>query len=27
LPPPPAELLNNGSLEVIAPFVYSLERG
>lgn len=27
LPPPPAELLNNGSLEVVAPFVYSLERG
>lgn len=27
LPAPPAELLKNGSLEVIAPFVYSLERG
>ncbi len=27
LPPPPPELLNNGSLEVVAPFVYSLERG
>lgn len=27
LPPPPPELLKNGSLEVIAPFVYSLERG
>lgn len=26
LPPPPAELLQNGSLEVVAPFVYSLER-
>lgn len=27
LPPPPPEMLKNGSLEVIAPFVYSLERG
>lgn len=27
LPAPPSELLKNGSLEVIAPFVYSLERG
>lgn len=27
LPAPPAELLNNGTLEVIAPFVYSLTRG
>lgn len=26
LPPPPAELLQNGRLEVVAPFVYSLER-
>lgn len=26
LPPPPPELLNNGSLEVVAPFVYSLDR-
>ncbi|MBV2131908.1 energy transducer TonB [Pseudomonas sp. MAP12] len=26
LPMPPAELLRNGSLEVVAPFVYSLER-
>lgn len=26
LPPPPPELLQNGSLEVVAPFVYSLER-
>ncbi|MBF0677261.1 energy transducer TonB [Pseudomonas sp.] len=27
LPAPPPELLKNGSLEVVAPFVYSLERG
>jgi protein TonB len=27
LPPPPPELLKNGSMEVVAPFVYSLERG
>lgn len=26
LPPPPKELLNNGSLEVVAPFVYSLDK-
>ncbi|MBT8765948.1 energy transducer TonB [Metapseudomonas boanensis] len=26
LPPPPRELLNNGTLEVVAPFVYSLDR-
>ncbi|WP_296266929.1 energy transducer TonB [Pseudomonas sp. UBA6562] len=26
LPKPPAELLNNGSIEVVAPFVYSLDR-
>ncbi|MOA27249.1 Gram-negative bacterial tonB protein [compost metagenome] len=26
LPAPPAELLNNGRLELVAPFVYSLER-
>lgn len=26
LPAPPAELLQNGQLEVVAPFVYSLER-
>lgn len=26
LPPPPPELLQNGRLEVVAPFVYSLER-
>ncbi|WP_268798835.1 energy transducer TonB [Pseudomonas huanghezhanensis] len=26
LPKPPAELLNNGSLEVVAPFVYSLDK-
>lgn len=26
LPAPPVELLQNGSLEVVAPFVYSLER-
>ena len=26
LPAPPAELLQNGRLEVVAPFVYSLER-
>lgn len=26
LPPPPAELLQGGRLEVVAPFVYSLER-
>lgn len=26
LPAPPAELLQNGSLEVVAPFVYSLQR-
>lgn len=27
LPAPPEELLKNGTLEVLAPFVYSLERG
>lgn len=27
LPAPPAELLKGGSLEIVAPFVYSLERG
>lgn len=26
LPPPPPELLNNGTLEVVAPFIYSLTR-
>jgi len=26
LPPPPAEDLNNGTLEVVAPFVYSLDK-
>jgi protein TonB len=26
LPAPPKELLNNGSLEVVAPFVYSLDK-
>ena len=26
LPKPPPELLNNGSIEVVAPFVYSLDR-
>lgn len=26
LPPPPAELLSSGQLEIVAPFVYSLER-
>jgi protein TonB len=26
LPPPPKEMLNNGSLEIVAPFVYSLDR-
>jgi protein TonB len=26
LPKPPAELLNNGTLEVVAPFVYSLDK-
>lgn len=26
LPQPPAELLSNGRLEIVAPFVYSLER-
>lgn len=26
VPPPPKELLNNGSIEVIAPFVYSLDK-
>jgi protein TonB len=26
LPPPPKELLTNGSLEVVAPFVYSLDK-
>lgn len=26
LPKPPPELLNNGSLEIVAPFVYSLDR-
>ncbi|GGJ94021.1 hypothetical protein GCM10009304_20080 [Pseudomonas matsuisoli] len=27
LPPPPKEMLKDGSLEIVAPFVYSLERG
>ena len=27
LPKPPAEMLNNGSIEIVAPFVYSLDRG
>ncbi|MHC8364327.1 energy transducer TonB family protein [Pseudomonas sp. ZT5P21] len=26
LPKPPAEMLNNGSIEIVAPFVYSLEK-
>ncbi|MDR0277623.1 MAG: energy transducer TonB [Paucimonas sp.] len=26
VPPPPKELLNNGSIEVVAPFVYSLDK-
>jgi protein TonB len=26
LPKPPANMLNNGSIEIVAPFVYSLER-
>lgn len=26
LPPPPAEMLQNGQLEIVAPFVYSLDR-
>ncbi|MEX0294977.1 energy transducer TonB [Pseudomonas putida] len=26
VPKPPAELLNNGTIEVVAPFVYSLDR-
>ncbi|MCY1526399.1 hypothetical protein D9M68_614160 [compost metagenome] len=26
LPPPPAEMLNNGTVEIVAPFIYSLER-
>ena len=26
LPPPPADMLQNGQLEIVAPFVYSLER-
>ncbi|MCY1562367.1 hypothetical protein D9M68_997470 [compost metagenome] len=26
VPPPPKELLTNGSIEVIAPFVYSLDK-
>ena len=26
LPKPPADMLNNGSIEIVAPFVYSLER-
>ncbi|MCV9918252.1 MULTISPECIES: energy transducer TonB [Pseudomonas] len=26
VPKPPAELLNNGSIEVVAPFVYSLDK-
>lgn len=26
LPKPPADLLNNGSVEIVAPFVYSLEK-
>lgn len=27
VPKPPAELLNAGQLEIVAPFIYSLERG
>ena len=27
LPKPPAEMLKNGSVEIVAPFIYSLERG
>lgn len=27
LPPPPAELLSNGRLEIVAPIVYELKRG
>ena len=26
LPKPPADMLNNGSIEIVAPFVYSLDR-
>lgn len=26
LPPPPAEMLTNGTVEIVAPFVYALER-
>lgn len=26
VPPPPKELLNNGTIEVVAPFVYSLDK-
>jgi protein TonB len=26
LPPPPAEMLTNGKVEIVAPFVYALER-
>lgn len=26
LPPPPADMLQNGQLEIVAPFVYSLDR-
>ena len=26
VPKPPPELLNNGTIEVVAPFVYSLDR-
>ncbi|WP_097306477.1 energy transducer TonB family protein [Pseudomonas chlororaphis] len=26
LPKPPADMLNNGSIEIVAPFVYSLEK-
>jgi protein TonB len=26
VPKPPQEVLNNGTIEVVAPFVYSLDR-
>ena len=26
LPKPPADMLTNGAIEIVAPFVYSLER-
>lgn len=26
LPKPPADMLTNGSIEIVAPFVYSLEK-